>query len=105
MFNTLEPCSEHIEYEIYERSIHNWSSFCNYFIEPDPKTTQTYDHKREWEKQKKISGLKRLNDRADSDEASAEWDTVSGVANWGTCNMTQMNKKYLANDLLFKKAP
>lgn len=64
-----------------------------------------HNREREWEKQKKISGLQWLNDRADSDKASAEWDTVLGVANWGTCNMTQMNKKYLANDLLFKKAP
>lgn len=29
----------------------------------------------------RISGLQWLNDGADTDEASAEWDTVPGVAN------------------------
>lgn len=61
------------------------------------------NQKRETEKI--ISGLQWLNDGTDTDEASAEWNTVPGVANWGTCNTTQINKKYLANDLLFKKDP
>lgn len=37
------------------------------------------DQKRETEK--RISGLQWLNDGADTDEASAEWETVLGVAN------------------------